>query len=70
MTEDTGGGKPPEPPLSGAGDGGTMRPGKSPWIKVPDDWLDKEYSANAGHTTLQESFNLSVRPAISDLAGC
>jgi|GEM_PF-4968645 len=41
-----------------------MRPGKSSWIEVPYDWLDKEYSAHAGHRTLQKFFNLAVKPEI------
>ncbi|MDQ7825419.1 MAG: hypothetical protein RDV48_21640 [Candidatus Eremiobacteraeota bacterium] len=36
----------------------------SPWIEVPDDWLDDEYSNHSGYRVFQEYFGLRARPGV------
>ncbi|MDQ7825082.1 MAG: hypothetical protein RDV48_19935 [Candidatus Eremiobacteraeota bacterium] len=36
----------------------------SPWIEVPDDWLDDEYSSHPGYKAFQEYFGLKVKPGV------
>ncbi len=37
---------------------------EKPWIEVPDDWLDDEYSTHSGYRVFQEYFNLKVKPSV------
>ncbi|MHC9542254.1 MAG: hypothetical protein AB9903_22320 [Vulcanimicrobiota bacterium] len=41
-----------------------MGPDKSPWIEVPDDLQDGEYSSHSGCRAFQEYFGLKVKPDI------
>jgi len=41
-----------------------MAPGASPWIDVPDDWLDDKYSRHNGYRALQEYFGLKIKPDV------
>jgi hypothetical protein len=41
-----------------------VRPIKSPWIEVPDDWLDDRYSRDDSYRAFQEYFGLKVKPEV------
>ncbi|MDQ7827274.1 MAG: hypothetical protein RDV48_31055 [Candidatus Eremiobacteraeota bacterium] len=36
----------------------------SPWIEVPDDWLDDYYSRHAGYRAFQEYFGFRIKPSV------
>jgi len=36
----------------------------SPWIQIPDDWLDDRYSAHDGYRAFQEYFALKIKPGV------
>jgi len=37
---------------------------KSPWVQVPDDWLDDKYSRDYSYRAFQEYFGLKVKPEV------
>ncbi len=41
-----------------------MEPGESPWIGVPEDWLDDKYSRHDGYRAFQEYFDLKIKPDV------
>jgi hypothetical protein len=41
-----------------------MTPGASPWIDVPDDWLDDKYSGHDGYRALQEYCGVKIKPDV------
>ncbi len=36
----------------------------SPWIEVPDDWLDDRYFAHDGYRAFQEYFGVKIKPDV------